>query len=150
MVLYLLIHSGLFCYPLNLDLSRDVLIHHIVQHQLDIVQPFHHQTRRVLITTPILPTRPPPLLPKSAIKLLLAQLPIDLIMRLAHPIPKIVPPPQSRPISLLRHPRLEVLCARPARVQPREEAEETAHLALLFLGCGLRVHGCEGVEQGPG
>ena len=96
------------------------------------------------ITPPILPPSPPSLLPKPTIKLLLPQLPIHLIMRLAHPRPEILPPTQPRliPTRRLSHPRPEVIRAHPARVQAREEREEAAHLGLL-LSAGFRwVSGC--------
>lgn len=64
------------------------------------------------ITASILPPRPPPLLPLPAIKLLLSQLPINLIMRLTHPFPKLVS--TLRPHLILRHPDLEIGRADPA------------------------------------
>ncbi len=97
-----------------------------------------------------LPPRPPPLLPPPTLKLLLPQLPINLIMRLTHPPAQLPPPPHPRPIPLLRHPLLEILGAGPAGVEAREEVQELGHFALLGGGCGGGVGGGEGVEEGPG
>lgn len=102
------------------------------------------------ITPPIPPPTPPPLLPPPALKLPLPQLPIDLVMRLAHPPAQRLPPLHPRPVAPRPHPRLEILRARPARVQARKEGQELLHLGLLGGGCGGRVGGREGVEEGPG
>ena len=69
----------------------------------------------ILITPPILPPRPPPLLPLRAIKLLLSKLLINIIMRLAHPLSKLLS--ALRPYFILRHPVLEILGADPTRIQ---------------------------------
>lgn len=71
-------------------------------------------------------------------------------MRLTHPRPKLAPPRQPRPIPILRHPRAEIVRTHPARVQPRERAQERAHLALLRTARPLRVAGREAVEERPG
>lgn len=105
-----------------------------------------------LIAPPILPPIPPPLLPKSTVKNRLAQLLIHLIMRLAHPPPKLLPPTDLRLVAPrgLSHPVPEILSAHPAGIQLREDVQEGAHLGLLGLGCGVGVCGCEGVQEGPG
>lgn len=74
-------------------------------------------------TPTILPPSSPPLLPKPTIKLLLPKLPINLIMRLAHPPPKLLPTLQFGliPSTRMRHPCLEIIRTYPARVQLREE-----------------------------
>lgn len=72
------------------------------------------------ITPSILPTRPPPLLPLPTIKLLLPQLHINRIMRLAHPLPKLAATADARGINF--HPFLKILGAHPARVQLAERA----------------------------
>ena len=88
----------------------------------------HFSTRSSRITPPILPPRPPPLLPLPTIKLLLPQLDINRIMRLAHPLPKLAATANARCIDL--HPVLEVLGAHPARVQLAERAQERGCLGL--------------------
>jgi hypothetical protein len=104
----------------------------------------HHPQLQSSIAPPILPSSPPPLLPKPAIKLLLPQLSIHLIMRLAHPPPKLRPTAQPRLITptRMRHPRLEIIRAHPARVQPREQLEKPLHVPLLLRGCFLGVCRC--------
>jgi len=99
------------------------------------------------ITPPILPPRPPPLLPLLTIKLLLPQLLIHSIMRLAHPLPKLVPRTDSR--CVLLHPLLEVFGAHPAWVQFAKCGEEGFGFGLQL---GRWVRGvCAGyrVEEGP-
>lgn len=92
---------------------------------------FFHTARSA--TPPIPRPSPPPLLQahRPTIKRLLPQLDIDLIMRLTHPTHQ--PPPPRQPLSLKRilpppHPRLEILRAVPARVEPAEQGQELFHL----------------------
>ncbi len=71
-------------------------------------------------------------------------------MGLTHPPSQPLPPLHPRFIPLQSHPRLEILRARPARIQFREKSEELAHFGLLsWRGC-LGVGGAEGVEESPG
>ena len=72
------------------------------------------------IASSVLPPCPPSLLPPRTLKLLLAQLPIDLIMRLAHPPPQPRPSFNPRLVPPFPHPLLEILCACPARIQTRK------------------------------
>lgn len=104
------------------------------------------------ITPTILPPRPPPLLPKPTIKLLLPQLPVNLIMRLTHPPPKLLPPTQLRliPPTRVRHPRPEIVRAHPARVQLGKEPQEALHVLLVLCGGLFGVCGGHGVQEGPG
>lgn len=88
----------------------------------------HFSTTSSRITPPVLPPRPPPLLPLPTIKLLLPQLDINRIMCLAHPLPKLAATANARCIDL--HPVLEVLGAHPARVQLAERAQERGCLGL--------------------
>lgn len=74
------------------------------------------------ITPTILPPRPPPLLPPRTIKLLLPQLPINIIMRATKPHPKL--PPALHLRLTLRDVALEVLRAGPARVELCEEVHK--------------------------
>ena len=106
------------------------------------MRPFH------LITPPILPSRPPPLLPLIAIKLILPQLPIDFIMRLTHPLPKRISALCSD--FILAHEILEILCTHPARVQFSEESHELLNVRLVYGSGILGVGGGYGVEEGPG
>lgn len=62
-----------------------------------------------LSTSTILPSCPPPLLPLITIKRLLPQLHIHIVMRLAHPPPKLIPTPH--PYLLPLHILLKVLAA---------------------------------------
>lgn len=73
----------------------------------------------VLITPPILPSRPPSFFPLGAIEFLLAQFLIYFIMRLAHPISKLRSTLETRRIKPARmvHPRAEVIRTDPTRVQ---------------------------------
>lgn len=71
-------------------------------------------------------------------------------MRLAHPPAQPLPPFDPGLVAPARHPGLQVLRARPARVQAREEREELPHLRLLGGRGAGRVVGAEGVEEGPG
>lgn len=71
-------------------------------------------------------------------------------MRLAHPAPQPLPPLHPRRVAPPPHPRPEVLGARPARVQAREEGQELPHLRLLGRRGGGRVRGRERVQEGPG
>jgi len=70
--------------------------------------------KRLSTTASILPSRPPPLLPLRTIKLLLPQLPVNLVVRLTHPLPKLVP--TLRPHPTLHHKLLEILGTHPARI----------------------------------
>ena len=105
----------------------------------------HHthttQNPKSLITSPILPPRPPPLLPPPTIKFLLPQLPINLIMRLTHPLAQPLPPLHSWLVSPPAHPLLEILRADPAGIDLREQGEERAHVGLLLGRGGGRVGG---------
>ena len=100
-----------------------------------------------LIAAPILPPGPPPLLPLPAIKRRLPKLPVHLVVRLAQPIPKVIPAagPNLPPLHVL----LEVLGAHPARVELGEEAHEALQLRLLLWCRRGRVGGCYRVEEGP-
>lgn len=110
----------------------------------------HPSVPRTLITSPIPPPRPPSLLPPPTIKLLLPQLPINLVVRLAHPPPQPLPPFHPRLVPLFLNPGLEVLGADPAGIDFGEEREERAHFALL-CGCGTGgVGGRDAVQEGPG
>lgn len=102
------------------------------------------------ITAPVPPAGPPPLLPPPALKLPLAQLAIDLVVRLAHPPPEPLAPLHPRLVAPAPHPPLKVLGARPARVQPRKQRQELPHLRLLGRGRGGRVRGRERVQERPG
>lgn len=102
-----------------------------------------------------LPPSPPPLLPPSTIKFLLAQFLIHLIMRLAHPSPQRLTTLHARrmaPASLrsIGHPVLEIRRTRPARVELTHEREEGAHVALLACGCRDGICGADAVKEGPG
>jgi hypothetical protein len=108
------------------------------------------QTPSQSITSPILPPRPPPLLPLSTLKHILSQFPINLIMRLTHPPPEHISPLQARLIPLRLHPRLEIVGADPARVKLGEEREELRHLRLVLGRCGRGVGRCQRVEERPG
>lgn len=96
------------------------------------------------------PLRPPPLPHLAAIKLLLPQFPIDLIVRLTHPPPQPLPPFGPGLIPRPPHPVPEILRAMPARVQLGEQGQELGHLGLLGFGGRGRVGGGHGVEEGPG
>lgn len=102
------------------------------------------------ITAPIIPTRPPPLLPARAIKHLLAQLTIHLIMRLAQPRPKVAATAHPRRIAVRRQPGAEVGRTRPARIQPRERMHKRRRIALLSDRRSLGVCCCHAVQQRPG
>lgn len=99
------------------------------------------------VAPPIRRPRPPPLLPFGAIKHRLAKLPIDLVMRAAQPLAKLV---TSTNLGLLApQVALEVLGADPARVQLGEEADEAQQVRLLRAGRGLGVRRRDGVQQRP-
>lgn len=66
------------------------------------------------VTPAILPPSPPSLFPPLAIKCLLAQLLIDCIMRLTHPLTELAA--VTDPRRVLLHPPLEIFGAHPARV----------------------------------
>jgi hypothetical protein len=82
------------------------------------------------VTPPISPPIPPPLLPRATIKLRLAQLPVNLIVRPTHPQPELLTPAHSRLILRPAHPILEVLRANPARIQLGEQGEELTGFGL--------------------
>lgn len=104
------------------------------------------------VAPPILPPSPPPFFPEPTIKLLLAEFPIDLIMRLTHPRSKVRPSAEPRLVAPtgIRHPLPEILRAPPTRIQPGEEPQERAHLALLLLRGLFGVCSGHGVEECPG
>lgn len=105
----------------------------------------HHK----LTTSPIPPASPPPLLPASTIELLLAQLPIDLVMGLAHPNAKLCSALEPRPIVGSIHPVAKIVGADPTRVQLPEQRQELPHLALLARRRLIWVVGAECVQEGP-
>lgn len=74
----------------------------------------HQPKNPILITAPILPTGLPPLRPLTTIKHRLPQLAINIIMRPAKPLSKVVA--ALNPRHLTRDVRLKVLSAGPARV----------------------------------
>ena len=97
------------------------------------------------IAAPVLPACPPPLLPPSTIKALLAQLHINRIMRLAHPPSELVSIAHPRLIALL-HPFSEIIGADPAWVHLAEQADELLRLDLSDQRGLLRIVGCHCVE----
>lgn len=114
--------------------------------------PYAHDDRITQsIASPILPPGPPPLLPEAAVKLLLPQLAIDGVVRLAHPVAELGAAGEPRLVapSRLVHPRAEIVRAHPARVQAREEVQERAHLGLLLGRGRRRVCGCQRVQECP-
>ena len=100
------------------------------------------------ITPPVLPPRPPPLLPPCAVKLVLSKLLIHGIVSLAHPRAKLAPAADSR--CILAHPRLEVFGTVPTRVQLAESGEEGRGLRLKLPGGLYGVGSGDGVQQRPG
>jgi hypothetical protein len=130
--------SQAFSYSLSIyTYNHTLFVHHVM----------HFSTTSSRITPPILPPRPPPLLPLPTIKLLLPQLNINRIMRLAHPLPKLAATAHARCIDL--HPLLEVLGAHPARVQLAERAQERGCLGLQRRFGLLGVCGGDRVQEGP-
>lgn len=106
------------------------------------------EKHRQLIASAVLPPRPPPLVHPRTVKLGLPQLPIDVVVRPAQPLRKLVP---ARHLRLLpRHVALEVLGAHPARVQLGEEPDEAEQVRLLRPRRLLRVRRRDGVEERPG
>lgn len=106
-------------------------------------------TQNLLITPTILPTSAPSFLPFITIETALAQLDINRIMRLTHPLAKLIPVADPRLIAIL-HPRPEIVGAHPARVHFAEQADELLRLHLLRKRRSLRVVGRHGVQEGPG
>lgn len=104
---------------------------------------------RCSITPSILPARPPPLFPLIAIETALTQLDINRIMRLAHPLAKLVSAADPRVIAVF-HPRPEIVRAHPTRVHLSEQVDELPSLILLCEGRSLWVCCCHGVEECPG
>lgn len=102
-----------------------------------------------LITPTILPTSAPSFLPFIAIETALAQLDINRIMRLAHPLAKLIPIADPRLIAVL-HPRSKIVGAHPTRVHLAKQADELLRLHLLRERRSLRVVGRHGVQEGPG
>lgn len=120
--------------------------HHTIRDSRAARHRYRYSKRRKTnsITPPILPPRPPPLLPKPTIKLRLPQLPINLIMRLTHPPSKLLPPAKLGLVipTRVRHPALEIIRAYPARIQSGEKFQEPAHILLLLCVCFLWVCCC--------
>jgi len=69
-------------------------------------------------------------------------------MRLAHPLPELVPAFHSHLLPF--HVLLKVFGADPAWVELCEEGEERGNVLLVGGGGGLGVGGAEGVQEGPG
>lgn len=128
--------------------SRLWLFDHTSLHPLVLLNP--QQTSRVLPAPPILPPSPPPLLPSPTVKLLLPQLDIDRIVRLTHPLSKLVSTRHPRRIPPFVHPAPEIVRAHPARIKlPKQRYE----LLCFGLSCRCRRRGVVGrhcVEEGPG
>ena len=106
----------------------------------------------ISITPPILPPSPPTFLPETTIEFLRPQLPIDSIMRFAHPRPEVRTsrkPWFVAPVRLV-HPRSKVIRTDPTRIQAREEFQKRAHFQLLFRRGSRRIGSRQGVEEGPG
>jgi hypothetical protein len=80
-----------------------------------IIHRTHSTEWRHLVTPAVLPSSPPPLFPFRAIELLLPKLSVDIIMCLAHPVPKLVP--TFCPHFILDHELLEVFGADPTRIE---------------------------------
>ena len=99
------------------------------------------------VTAPIRWPRPPPLLPPRAVKHRLAQLHVDVVVRAAQPLPKVVAAGHARGVP--GNVGLEVVGAHPARVQPREEADEAREVRLLRARRRLRVLRRDAVEERP-
>lgn len=116
--------------------------------------PPHFPPNLHLSTPPLLPSlppaRPPPLLPPPTVKDVLAQLPIDLVVGLAHPPSQTGAALDGRGVAGPLHPGAEVVGADPAGVEGGEEVEELSHFGLLGRGGGGGVGGGDGVEEGPG
>ena len=100
------------------------------------------------ITSPIFPARPPPLFPLIAIETALAQLDINRIMRLAHPLAKLVSAADPRLVAVF-HPRPEIVGAHPARVHLSEQCDELPGLVLLRERGSFWVRCCQRVEKCP-
>ncbi|KAB8293315.1 hypothetical protein EYC80_007641 [Monilinia laxa] len=130
LMLFCLLTTHLFLY------HTDFISHNII-HPPSTIQDLSPLN---LTTPPILPARPPPLLPLPTIKLLLAQLPIHLVMRLTHPPPKFIP--TLGPYLIFSHVGLEVFGADPAGVELGEERHEGLHVGAIGGGGGGRVAGC--------
>jgi hypothetical protein len=99
------------------------------------------------ITSSILPTRPPSLLPFCAVKGVFAQLFIDGVVCLAHPGAKLASVAHSRRV--FAHPALKVFCADPTWIQLAECGEERSGLSLQLRRRLRRVSGRNGVEECP-
>ncbi len=91
------------CETKNLPYSYNpVIVHNI------------HPIQAKLIASPILPACSPSLLPFRTVELVLAKVPIDRIMRLTHPLTKLVS--TLHPDLILHHKGLEVLPTDPTRI----------------------------------
>ena len=84
---------------------------------------------RVLVTAAVPPARPPPFLPFGAVEGRLAQLLVDIVVRSAQPLTKILAAACLH--GLLLHVLLEVLGADPAGIQLGKEFEEASQVILL-------------------
>jgi hypothetical protein len=67
-----------------------------------------------LVAPAVLPASSPPLFPLRAVELFLPKFPVDIVMRLTHPLPKFLP--AFRPDFILDHEFLEVLGTDPTRI----------------------------------
>ncbi|TGO72279.1 hypothetical protein BELL_0472g00060 [Botrytis elliptica] len=92
--------------------------------------------------------RPPPLFPALAIKLPLPQLPIHIIVGLAHPLSKLSA--TFRAHLVLGHVGLEIGGAGPAGVELGEEAHEGGDVGAVGGGGAAGVGSGERVQEGPG
>jgi len=81
------------------------------------------------VASSVLPPSPPPLFPLGAVEDGLAQFPVDVVVRLAHPVAELSP--AVRLDGALCEVCLEVLGTNPAGVEFGEEFEEALDVGLL-------------------
>ncbi|PBP26003.1 uroporphyrinogen-III synthase HemD, partial [Diplocarpon rosae] len=86
-------------------------------------------TNNPLATASILPPCPPSLFPLRTVELFFSKFLVNVIVRLAHPLPKLLS--AFRPDLVLRHPHLEILSTYPARIQGREQSQKLADLICV-------------------
>lgn len=102
----------------------------------------------MLAAPAVLPARPPSLLPSGTVKHRLAQLPVDLVVRLAEPVAELISAcsPDLLPFDVL----LEVLSADPAGVELGKQLHEVLKIALLRRRRCLGICCGYGMEESPG
>lgn len=83
----------------------------------------------LLIAAPVLPPRPPPLLPLGAVKDRLAELDVDIVVRITEPLAELAAAAGLH--GILADVRAKVVGTNPARVQLRKELDEADKVILL-------------------